>query len=467
MAKVMTAEAKLDADPRRKSWDRRLHQTYSRSTSLQHFLHRRVCPAGFATGAVFVLIFCLAAGQQKPPIYQMLSLSTTILALSLPLAMSRRARLHAERLTPRHASMGLPLRYTVRVTNTGRSGLSRAWLMESLPDPRPSIEEFVRLREPGEEERNAFDRSLAWFRWQWLVSRKRLFTGGDSPAEIRLRPGDSMNATVEIVPQRRGVIRMDRLEVRLPDPLGIFQSIVRVEGPASTVIVLPRRYRLPPVELPGSAAFQLSGESNTNAIGNSGEFTGLREYRPGDPVRQIHWKSWARMGRPIIKELEDTFYPRHGLVLDTLSTHPHDAGFEECVSVAASFASSLDTGDTLLDLMFVNNQAHMVTAGRGVERGEKLLEVLAGVHPSREDHLNELARLVIRHSADLTSCVVILNGWDKAREDFLAQLRTVNLLFTVLAVGHGPRPDGLPGLWLDAGQIERQLQQLPPRLPLA
>ena len=88
-------------------------------------------------------------------------------------------------------------------------------------------------------------------------------------------------------------------------------------------MVLPRRYPLPPIELPGGAAFKITGETNTNAIGNSGEFVGLRDYRPGDPLRQIHWKSWARTGRPIVKELEDTFYPRYGLVLDTLCDRPH------------------------------------------------------------------------------------------------------------------------------------------------
>lgn len=452
---------------RSEKWDRSLHQAYRRSTALQHFVIRRIRPAGFATAAVCVLIFCLAAGQQRQPIYQMFSLCSILLALGMPLALIRRARLHAQRHVPRHASAGQPLRYSVTITNHGTSQLSRAWLMESLPDPRPTVEEFVHMREPGEEDRNPFDRSLAWFRWQWLVSRKRLFTGGDSHKEISLKPGASAKVTMEITPQRRGVIRMSRLEARLPDPISLFQSITIVEAEANTVIVLPRRYHLPPVELPGNAAFRLSGESNTNAIGNSGEFTGLREYRPGDPMRQIHWKSWARIGRPIVKELEDTFYPRHGLVLDTLSTDPYDASFEECVSVAASFASTLDTGDTLLELMFVDDRAHMVTAGRGVERAEKLLEVLAGVHPKRTGNLDSLAQLVIQHAGELTSCVVILNGWDEARRHFLDRLRTGGVVFTVLAVGHGPAPDGLPGLWLDASHIASALTQLPRRLPVA
>lgn len=453
-------------EDRRVAWDARLHRAYSRSTGVRYVFLKRIRMAGFAVGSVLVLAGCLGVGHARVPIYQFFSLCIAVVGISMPLAFLRRAKLQAERQVPRHAAMGSPLRYAVKVTNVRRCGIARAWLEETVPDPRPDRDEFVRMREPGEEERNLFDRTFAWFRWQWLVTRKRMFEGGESPIELRLAAGESKQVMMEITPLRRGVIRLDDLRVCLPDPLGLFQSFVRVQAPPATVTVLPRRYRMPPVELPGAAAYQLTGESNTNAIGNSGEFTGLREYRPGDPLRQIHWKSWARVGRPIVKELEDTFYPRHGLVLDTLSTHRHDQGFEECVSVAASFAASLDTGDTLLDLMFVKDEAHMVTAGRGVERAEKLLEVLAGVTPTRGGTLDSLAQLILRHAADLTSCVVILNGWDDARKDFLAKLRGGGVVFTVLAVGYGQRPDGIPGIWLDAAQVERGLGQLPRTLPV-
>jgi uncharacterized protein (DUF58 family) len=453
-------------DERRAAWYARLHRTYTRSTGTQYFFMKRIRPAGFAVGAVLVLAGCLGVGHVRTSVYQFFSLSVAMLGLGVPLAFVRQAKLKAERQVPRHAAMGSPLRYAVRVTNTRRLGISRAWLAETVPDPRPDRDEFVLMREPGEEERNVFDRSFAWFRWQWLVSRKRMFDGGESLTELRLAAGEWVQVMMEITPRRRGVIRLDDLRVCLPDPLGLFQSFVRVAATPATVTVLPRRYRLPLVELPGAAAYQLTGESNTNAIGNSGEFTGLREYRPGDPLRQIHWKSWARVGRPIVKELEDTFYPRYGLVLDTLSTHRHDEGFEECVSVAASFAASLDTGDSLLDLMFVKDEAHMVTAGRGVERAEKLLEVLAGVTPTRSGTLDALAHLVLRHAGDLTSCVVILGGWDDVRRDFLAKLRGGGVVFTVLAVGYGERPAGMPGIWLDAAQVERGLSQLPRKLPV-
>jgi hypothetical protein len=132
--------------------------------------------------------------------------------------------------------------------------------------------------------------------------------------------------------------------------------------------------------------------------------------------------------------------------------------------VAASFAAEIDTSESLLDLMFIKNEAHIVTAGRGVERAEKLLEVLAGVTPSRRGDHKSLARLVLRHSEDLTSCVVILNGWDDSRADLLRSLTMGGVVCVPIVIGRGARPGHMPGHWLESGHIARDLRRLPETL---
>lgn len=464
----MEADASLPretpAPPRSEKLDRWLHRTYFRSAGAHHFVFRRLRPAGVAMGLVLVLATCLGLGQERVSIYQLFSLSFSMLMIGLPWSMLRKAVLEGAREVPRYATAGETLRYALRVRNTGKRRVSRAWLTESPPDPRPGLDEFLILREPGEEERNRFDRAFAFFRWQWLLLRNRLFAESASRDEIRLKPGQQTRVFIELTPLRRGVIRLHDLRVQLPDPFGLFQRCSKVKAPAATILVLPRRHPLPPIELPGGAAFKITGESNTTSIGNSGEFVGLRDYRPGDPLRQIHWKSWARTGRPIVKELEDTFYPRYGLVLDTLCTDRTDTRFEEAVSVAASFACAIDTSQSLLDLMFVKNEAHKVTVGRGVERAEKLLEVLAGVTPERKGGYDALARLVLNHRDDLTSCLVILNDWDEQRAEFVRRLESGGVICAPIIIGHGRRPADAAGYWLESGHIARDLKRLPPRL---
>jgi uncharacterized protein (DUF58 family) len=451
--------------PRRR--ERVLHRSYHLGSGIYHFLIRRCRPAGITLLGVSIIATCLAGGQQRDSTFQLFSLCFGLGILGLPWALLRRATVEARRELPRFATAGEPLRYSVQVWHHGSRQLSRAWLADTPPDPRPSLDDFTLLREPGEEERNAFDRVFAYFRWQWILLGNRLFSGGFSQNEIRLKPGQQTRITLQITPLRRGVIRFTDLRVQLPDPFGIFQRCRKVKAPVATLTVLPRRFLLPAIELPGGAAFKISGEANTNSIGSSGEFVGLRDYRPGDPLRQIHWKSWARTGRPIVKELEDTFYPRYGLIVDTLSTARTDHTFEEVVSVAASFAAALDTNESLLDLMFLKNEAHLVTAGRGVERAEKLLEVLAGVTPERTENFKDLANLVLRHRDDLTSCLVIFNGWDEARAEFLQRLTRGGIVCAAIVIGTGPRPATAAGHWLESGQIARDLQRLPPQLTLS
>lgn len=442
-----------------------LHRSYCQTSALRYFLVRRLRPAGLALLMVGVVLGMMGMGHERSAIYQVFSFAFSMGVIALPWAMLRRASLEAVRELPRHGTAGEPLRYSVMVTNAGRRRIGRAWLLETEPDPRPPLDEFVRIREPGEEERNAFDRRFVYFRWQWLLLRRRLFAGSQPSAEeIRLARSAKVRLTMEITPLRRGLIRLSDLRVVLPDPFGFFQSCVKVKAPPAMLTVLPRRYRLPPLEMPGGVPFKISGEANTNTLGNSGEFVGLRDYRPEDPMRLIHWKSWARLGRPIVKELEDTHYPRYGLVLDCHSTSRDDAGFEEAISVAASFASAIDTSESLLDLMFVKNEAHRVTVGRGVERVEKLLEVLAGVTPERSGDHQALARLVLRHRDDLTSCIVVLNGWDDSRAELLRMLDQGGVIHIPFVVGSGPKPAGLPGHWIEVGRVAECLALLPRRL---
>ena len=436
-----------------------LHASYFRGAGMHFFLARRLRPTGIALIIVLVLGSVLGVGHSRDSVYQIFSLAFGMGGIGVVWAFFRKAEVELRREPPAHATAGETVRFSIRVRNVGRRRLRRAWLAETPPDARPPLAEFLDRREPGEENRNGFDRVLAYYRWQWLMNRRRLFDGGASLDEIDLKPGESTRITMEITPLRRGVIRLHDARILLPDPFGLVQRCRRAGGPAATLTVLPKRYLLPPVGLPGSSRFQLGGDAANNATGNSGEFVGLRDYRPGDPLRQIHWKSWARTGRPIVKELEDNFFPRYGLVLDTFPAAGDDTLFEDGVSVAASFAVGIDTRESLLDLMFIRDEAHLVTVGRGFARAEKLLEVLAAVEADGTADFDTLARLVLRHRDELTSCVVIFCGWCEVRSSFLRTLQRGGIICAPIIIGHGPRPDGLPGHWVETGHLARDLRR--------
>jgi uncharacterized protein (DUF58 family) len=447
-------------------WIRLLHYFYSRSSQANYFLARRIRPPGIACAMVILISSLFSLGNPRTPVFQLFSFTLSLTLISLALAFLRRARLQATRILPRHGTVGQSLRYPVRVVNLARRRLRLAWLGETIPDPRPDPTTYGAAPEPGESKRNPFDRLFLYYRWRWQLARRRGFDGGDSAAALAIPAAGTATAWIEITPRRRGVVALDDLRVLLPDPLGLFQRCRRVVAPPATLTVLPRRYRLPAIDLPGAPRFQLGGETASRTVGTSDEFLGLREYRPGDPLRLIHWRSWARTGRPIVRELEDTFFPRHGLVLDTFPAPGRDAAFEEAVSVAASFASTIDRSECLLDLMFVQGRAHRFTAGRGVARAEKMLEVLAAAQAGPRPDFPRLARLVLRHRDDLGSCLCVLADWDEPRADFLRTLIRGGLEPLVLVVaqpGHALDTSNSPAptLTLTVGRIEADLRRLP------
>jgi uncharacterized protein (DUF58 family) len=440
------------------------YEFYRRGTAVNHWLRRRLRPAGICLLIVIVVAAGAAAGNAEPPVFRTFCLACGLMAVALAWMPFRRAKLAARRELPAHGTAGQPLTYQVIVQHHGRRALRRFELQETPPDPRPDELTFRLSEEPGEKERNLFDRTFAFYRWQWLCELRTLFDGGRSAAVDRLAAGASAPVSITLTPRRRGLVRLDDLRVLLPDPLGLVQRCVKVPAPPGSLAVLPRRYPLPRFELPGSARFQPGGEATARHAGSTGEFTGLRDYQAGDPLRLIHWKSWARTGKPVVKELEDTFFPRHGLILDTFPSPGDDALFEEAVSVAASFVVAVDARESLIDLMFIAGRERVVTAGQGIARAETLLEVLAGVESSPVEDFDGLSRLVQRHADDLAGCLCVFAGWSESRAKLLRRLNRLGIETSAIVITR-ERPAAIPRChFLTAGDLANELLKLPRQL---
>jgi uncharacterized protein (DUF58 family) len=150
----------------------------------------------------------------------------------------------------------------------------------------------------------------------------------------------------------------------------------------------------------------------------------------------MHWKSFAKLGKPIVKEHQEEFFVRHALILDTFGGPGGSELFEEAVSVAASLAFTIQNQDSLLDLMFAGPRAYCFTAGRGVGHIEQILEVLASVQVSRENSFTSLEQLVVTHAAELSGCVCVFLSWDHERQRLVKALLSRNVPLRVFVVTH-------------------------------
>jgi hypothetical protein len=440
-----------------------LYRCYRFGSRRWHWAQRRFTRPGLGLVGALLLVAMLAPDTDNNLTYQALPLLLVLLVAAVCLSRLFKVSFTASRLLPRFGTAACPLNYRVLVKNLSRRSQSGLSLLENLTDPWPSFPEWLAVQRAEQKGLRSFRfsgrRSLNPFK----VARAK-----DAPVPT-MAPGQEVEVQVELTPLRRGMLRLTGITVARPDPFGLFRALSTVRLP-QTVLILPKRYLLPAVALPGAARYQEGGVALAAHVGQSEEYVALRDYRHGDPMRHIHWRSWARVGKPVVKEFEDEFFVRHALVLDTFTDDAHGEVFEEAVSVAASFVCTLPTQESLLDLLFVGPQSYCFTAGRGVAHVEQMLEILASVRACSDQPFRALEPLVLGHVGAVSGCVCVLVAWDEERREFIRKLKALGVPVLILIVV----PPGLsrtlePGplndepdrfLVLEAGQIETGLAKL-------
>jgi uncharacterized protein (DUF58 family) len=387
--------------------------------------------------------------------FQMFTLLLAAIALAAPFALLFRPRLKVERVMPRLATAGARFEYRIVVRNQSPSVRRGLLVRDNLADPRPRYAQF---RATVAAEWSSWTRPTLFRIWRKLVAMNGN-VALDESALAEVPAGRALEVALAFTPRRRGVLRFESLTVAQADPLNIFKGCVDYAAPG-TVLVLPKCYRVPPLALPGVRRYQHGGVALATSVGDSEEFVSLRDYRPGDPLQRVHWKSFARLGRPVVNEYQDEFFERHVLALDTFAPAAGEDAFEEAVAVAASFAATVDTHECLLDLMFVGRETYRYTAGRGHLHAQQLLEVLAAVSPYNDGDFSALADSVLANRAGLSSAILVMLAWDAPRRELVARLQASGVQVLVLLVTAAPTQVEERKSWLkilQPGRIEQDL----------
>lgn len=431
---------------------RPFYLTFRAVSGAGFWIERRFTRAGLLVLGGLVLAAVFGVDTSLTVAYRIFTLCAALLLLAVVTTWLGRTSLAVRPRLPHTLTAGEPFTLRVDVHNSSSKRLGGVALRAELGDPRPSFREFrARLK---------FPTYRGWARLVW--SNRLAYV-----EEAALPPLDARSeAEIEVHGQalRRGRLRISGIDAARADPLGLFRSLTPVCG-AADICVLPKRYALPPLSLPGVRRYQPGGMPQGTSVGDSEEFLGLRDYRPGDPLQRIHWRSFARVGKPVVKEYQDEYVARYALVLDTFGRAGADErtreAFEEAVAVAASFAWTIDTQECLLDLMFVGAEIHSYTAGRGHLLPGRLLEVLAGVSMRMDGDVSQLLELVRARREQLSGCVCILLTWDEQRKALVDALRAggaVVLPLVVSAQAHSDLPAGVK--LLTPGRIAEDLVSL-------
>lgn len=421
---------------------RLLFRNFNIVFAFDRWIRQRFTKAGMLVFGGLIAAGIFGIDTRQTLAYQLFTLLFVLLLFGVLSSWFFRIRLTAQRYTPRFATVDEPVYYHVLVSNHTSLLQKELLIRENLSFQPPSFETFLRVKEPGYEKRNRFDNYVGYPRWLWLMARSQ----GAEIVEKKLPPlppnksslfsqATEIGLTVKmtLLPKRRGYIVMKGLIFACPDAFSVFYALYQVPL-ADKILVLPKRYPVGKISLMGSRKYQRGGVQLAMSVGDTEEFVSLREYRPGDPLRHIHWKSWAKLSKPVVKEFQDEFFVRHALILDTFTDEIMGESFETAVSVAASFANAPRNQEVLLDLMFIGHQAYRFTSGRGLAASENLLEILAVVEPTASQNFNQLSSLVKQHLASLSGAICVLLDWDFTRQQFIQALKQAGIPLLVVIV---------------------------------
>ncbi len=100
---------------------------------------------------------------------------------------------------------------------------------------------------------------------------------------------------------RRGMYVLGPVRAEAYDPLGFFRRELHIDE-FTELVIYPQAVDLQAMDLLGEGTLRHVGLETTRRTGISEEFQGIREYRPGDSPRIVHWKSTAHHQNIMVKE---------------------------------------------------------------------------------------------------------------------------------------------------------------------
>ena len=390
-----------------------------------------------------ILLAGLGAITVMIPVYRLFFALLTLYCVCWIVGFVCRPRVAAVVELPRQVTAGETARGTVAVTNTSR---------------RPVYDLMLAI--PG-------------LPWQLQLTT--------ADCMVRHLPqGATVRLPLEVKASRRGLYAVPDVRPHTTFPLNLAR-FGSSRAPAGSLLVLPRFAPLVDFEVPAGHRHQPGGVALTSCVGESSEYIGSREYIPGEPARRFDVRAWARLGRPAVREYQQEYYSRIALILDTwrpevpafgIATRPADrplslrsvrwpVGFgddgllrfgreaarradpelEAAVSLAAGVASSLSSGEFLIDLFAAGPELYVLRSGRHLAHLENVLEILACVGHCSENPFATIAPAVADELQRVSTAVCVFLDFDRTRLEFCRLILEAGCRLKVCIVRDVPLTD--------------------------
>lgn len=222
---------------------------------------------------------------------------------------------------------------------------------------------------------------------------------------LRVPSGDKGSAGYEVFPRERGDLHLGRLFFRYQSSLRVAERWASADL-SQTIRVYPNLEEARRQMLYLIRTRQVALERRLRRHRGQGrDFESLREYRPGDPWRDICWTATARRSRPVTREYQAERSQTVWIVIDAgrllRARIFGPSKLDYAVNAALSLAQvSLYSGDKVGLLAYGRRIQQQLPPGRGPAHLRAILERLAMVRsePSEANHVRAAETLLGRQS---------------------------------------------------------------------
>lgn len=244
----------------------------------------------------------------------------------------------------------------------------------------------------------------------------------------RLAVGQQYDDDVAFTASARAVLTVGPPSIRKGDPFGLIRREKRLDKQIQIFVHPPI---VPVTMVDAGVQRDLDGHSSRGIVDDDLDFHGLREYGPGDDLRNVHWLSCAKTGTLMVRQYEATRRTDTALAL---SVNPCDYAnareFELAVSIHASIGVACLLRDRPITTHTGNTHATPADA-------TAFLDSCSSIRPDLDDVPN-LAQSLLEHAGNASFYYLTVGQFkdmDEIRRTILTLPRSSTCVVLQAAIG--------------------------------
>ncbi|MCA9412013.1 MAG: DUF58 domain-containing protein [Candidatus Omnitrophica bacterium] len=202
----------------------------------------------------------------------------------------------------------------------------------------------------------------------------------------------------------------------------------------------------------------LSGQHSSRQFGQNIEFSDYREYVPGDDLRHIDWRAYARSDRYYIKRFEAETAVRACIMLDVSKSMLYGEGDQHKMQYSADLAAAIATllisqKDSVGLALFDEELRFWLEPVGSPEQLRRVYRALEQVRPQNKTQTGPTLQFVAQHFKRRGFLVLISDFWDDVEKTLKGLNHFAHRKFEVL-VFHILHPDEIEFPFLGSLEIK-------------